>query len=173
MMAWSVVASGAAILALAGIAGALSHGWVFLALRNEAGIPRALPIGMAAALLAAALLSWVEQFAFRALIAFWALAAACYARPGLEAIGIGIRLEPLLVAVAVLCAVLALRLDTSAWVRSALAAAPLVVVCEAVVLLLPAHPALDGAAYSIVLGAAALSARAAHAQRRYQCHPSH
>lgn len=156
--------------AVVGLVGAAMHPDV-LATANGAGIPRALPLGCALALLAAAAITWRRSISFEALASALALGAAALARPGILAAGWpDWRIE----AVGVLPLLVVASLSCSSWYparsRLALALAPAALAVELVALMIPypsaAARAADAAAYTIILGAAAVAAWASITTRR-------
>lgn len=168
LLALLVIAVGIAKAA----AGAAALTPEILASRNVTGIPRWVPHGVSAALVAAALVCNVRRLDFLALASLWSLAAGAFARPALLAAGWpDPRSEWLLVPVLLALAALVGSRSTSAAVRVAIAAALLATLAVALTLFCDpsgaAAPRAAPLAYTAVLLAAGLSAwRAAQLRRR-------
>ena len=126
--------------------------------RNADGIPRWLPLTVSAALACAALAAWRPRIMAGLCAAFWGVAAACFARPGLQAHGLpDVRLEPLLLLLALACLALATLPGLTAGRRLALGAPAFLTVFAGAAIVAPPGAAAHWAAaitYPLTLAAA-------------------
>jgi hypothetical protein len=142
----------------------------FLFSVNGAGIPRWLPHGASALLAVAAIATWRPRIDCGVLASWWAIAAGCFASPALHAAG-----WPTLPAAWMVpagFALLALAVAPSTGRRPRMAVLAALSTPFAVVVALAAAPnteaarALDAGAYTLILAAAAVSARLGLSLRR-------
>lgn len=106
---------------------------------NDSGVPRWIAFALACLLVFVA--SWIRvagKMSSRILSLFWALGAACFARPGLREIGFDWRLEPAVILAAFLVGALAVKFPTPKRRSVAMGASCLSAVIAFGVLSLPA-----------------------------------
>lgn len=140
----------------------------YLLTSSPGGIPRWIPLGVSVVLAVVAIYcAGVRILPFAALAAFWAFGSAAFCRPALRDLaGTDWRLEPVILALAVVLALMARRRDAGKPLQRALVSAPALVLILTAVVCFPVVPAKDSGAYVLTLAVAFFSVRAAAVQRR-------
>lgn len=147
-----VVTLAGLLFAAAGLWGAAAPG--FLATRNSAGVARWVPTLFAALFVLAALFVRVhgEGYWFRPLAALFAVAAACFARPGARELGLGYpALEAVLFGASALVALAAVRAPPGIARRTLLAVAAAPAAVYLAVELSAARAGTDAWLYAMIL----------------------
>lgn len=145
-----------AVLATLGVC--LTVRWDWLSTVNDAGIPHVVPTVLAVLLaVVACMVRSRAGIVFRFLACYWALGAVCFARPALMGLGVDIRLEPLIGAMAVVLVAADRIRPSSRPIRRALLTAAGLPIVVVVVAFLPPSSWLGAVTYGLIAAVALLS----------------